>query len=90
MSAATETKTETATFAAGCFWGVEAEFRQVQGVIDADGRLRRRRRPRTRPTRTSAPTAPATPRSSRSSSTPSEISYDELLDVFLNIHDPTT
>ena len=26
---------QTATFAAGCFWGVEARFRELEGIVDA-------------------------------------------------------
>ena len=78
-----------ATFGAGCFWGVEAEFRRVKGVKDtavgyAGGDLQN-----------------PTYRDVCSDSTghaevvqveydPEAVSYDDLLNVFWENHDPTT
>lgn len=80
---------ETATFAAGCFWGVEAAFRQVSGVLDA-------RVGYTGGT-TSNPTyeqvcshATGHAEAVEVSYDPSTVSYDELLNVFWRIHNPTT
>jgi peptide-methionine (S)-S-oxide reductase len=77
-----------ATFGAGCFWGVEVAFRNTPGVVDVavgyeGGTL-----------------ANPTYRDVCSHTTghaevvevtydPAEVSYDTLLDVFWNEHDPT-
>ena len=80
---------ETAVFAGGCFWGIEAVFEHVKGVTEsvsgyAGGNL-------------SDPSYDlvSTGRSGHAESVrvtydPSKVSYDQLLDVFFAEHDPTT
>jgi len=81
--------TEKATFGAGCFWGVEAVFRQTKGVKDAAVGY------------AGGKTENPTYEDVCSDETghaevvevlfdPSEVSYRELLDVFWRNHDPTT
>jgi peptide-methionine (S)-S-oxide reductase len=78
-----------ATFGAGCFWGVEAAFRQVEGVADvAVGYL-------------GGTLANPTYRDVCNGDTghaevvevlydPARVSYEQLLERFWAIHDPTT
>ena len=85
----TMAQTHKATFGAGCFWGVEAAFRQLPGVVStAVGYL--------------GGTLPnPTYRDVCSGRTghaevveveydPSRVTYDDLLAVFWENHDPTT
>src|ERR1700716_1404364 len=80
---------ENATFGAGCFWGVEAAFRQIKGVKETavgymGGKLKD-------PTYEDV----CTDRTGHAEVVqvefdPSQVSYEELLNVFWDNHDPTT
>ncbi|NNG17679.1 MAG: peptide-methionine (S)-S-oxide reductase MsrA [Gemmatimonadales bacterium] len=78
-----------ATFGAGCFWGVEAAFRQVEGVTDATaGYLGGHLENPTYQDVCSGRTGHA--EVVQVDFDPATVSYQELLDVFWRSHDPTT
>jgi len=80
---------EKATFAAGCFWGVESAFCQVEGVISttvgySGGHTKN-------PTYEEV----CTDKTGHAESVliefnPELITYEKLLELFWSIHDPTT
>jgi peptide-methionine (S)-S-oxide reductase len=79
---------EIATFGAGCFWGIEAAFRQVPGVTDAvvgyaGGRT-------ANPTYKDVCTdGTGHAEVVQVTFDPEQLSYEKLLEVFWKIHDPT-
>jgi len=78
-----------ATFGAGCFWGVEAEFRRIKGVTAtavgySGGHLKN-------PTyRDVCTDSTGHAEVVQVEYDPAVVSYDDLLNVFWENHDPTT
>jgi len=79
---------EIATFGAGCFWGIEAAFRRVPGVLDAEAGY------------SGGHTANPTYKDVCTDETghaevvqvtfdPAKLSYEQLLNAFWEMHDPT-
>ncbi|KAG7394426.1 hypothetical protein PHYBOEH_005196 [Phytophthora boehmeriae] len=82
-------QSSVATFAAGCFWGVQLAFDRVPGVLETSVGYAQGS--------TDSPTyrLVCTGRTNHAESIKitfdeSQVSYDQLLEVFWSIHDPTT
>ena len=81
--------TEKATLAGGCFWGVEELIRKLPGVINTEvgytgGTLANPRYEDMKKGNTGHA------ESIEIEFDPAKISYDEILDFFFRLHDPTT
>lgn len=79
---------EQATFAAGCFWGIEAEFRRVRGVVATSAGYTGGGVPNPSYEKVcSGRTGHA--EAVRVIFDPEVVTYVQLLDMFWQIHDPT-
>lgn len=80
--------TEVATFAAGCFWGIESKFGKVQGVLStAVGYAGGKTKNPTYQQVCSDTTGHA--ESVQVTFDPTQVGYEDLVRYFFSIHDPT-
>jgi peptide-methionine (S)-S-oxide reductase len=79
---------QTAIFAAGCFWGVEADFRDIPGVLDAEAGYTGgiTENPSYREVCTGRTEHAEAVRVTFDADA---VSYETLLDAFWDLHDPT-
>lgn len=82
-------KTDTATFGAGCFWCVEAVFQQLDGVLKVTSGYSGGNIPNPTYEQVCTKTTGYI-EVCRIVYDPSKISFDELLEVYWKVHDPTT
>ncbi len=89
MSPSDKAKTETATFAGGCFWCTEAVFDRLKGVSKVTSGYTGGHVPN--PTyRQVCEGTTGHAEGIQIVYDPKVITYDQLLDVFFHTHDPTT
>jgi len=82
-------RTKIATFGAGCFWGPEARFRRIAGVVDAAvGYMGGHVKNPTYQMVCTDETGHA--EVVQVTYDPSVVSYEQLLEAFWQMHDPTT
>ncbi|MBI2653755.1 peptide-methionine (S)-S-oxide reductase MsrA [Candidatus Woesearchaeota archaeon] len=83
-----KTKTQLATFAAGCFWGIEYKFNQVKGVVNTTvGYTGGHFKNPSYKDVCSDETGHA--EAVQVEYDPKQVTYEQLLDVFWSLHDPT-
>jgi len=89
LNTMSQNTTETAIFAGGCFWCTEAIFKEMKGVISVIPGYTGGKR--TNPTYEQVTTgATGHAEAVKIEFDPSQVSYEELLQVFFATHDPTT
>lgn len=80
--------TRFATFGAGCFWGVEAAYRKLDGVVDVTSGYAGGHKPEPNYAEVCSGTTGHS-EVVQIEYDPERISYEQLLDQFWRLHDPT-